>query len=409
MKRILLLFCFFPLVCTNVYACGFCIDYQVDLAFPFFRLWAPVFLIWLIARLLFWLLGKLQKISLPLSYAKRPWHSLIIRIILFIVVSFFTLGSFLVPFALVILPSWFFSIFTCFKKLRPIFPKHILQKIFLTFQGLVICALILLVPYSQTLPNSTEWLLKKLDHPHLSGPIKERLIAQGEKAIPGIKAMINSFDETNMRSREVYSNLMPVVRGIGNPELAKPVSVIFNRIQYKDDLYFDAVIIESAKTICALDKTLALETVLPKFIEVGKAISLAKTNQLDIFLGLSHSLFKTNDPNIRMQVLDILLNKLDDFGQVEVDFSDNNTEKDMRIISIRSKLIKEIIPLSDSEAFKRALTDENMNGVLAETKYFARDLERSIMKDLGSPDYGRDEQAYRKWWQENKEKILKPQ
>ncbi|MFH1778201.1 MAG: hypothetical protein ABH952_11705 [Candidatus Omnitrophota bacterium] len=422
---------------TKSFACGGCADYRLDAGLPFLRLWMPIFLIWLIGRLLFWLIGKFKNISLPLTYSKQPWSSLIKRIILFVVIFVFTAGSITLPFLLIILPTLFLSISTSFKKLKQISPKHILQKTFLIFQWGILATLILLIPYSIILCNSPKWLLERLRYPPFfpeSIKIEKRLIAQGKKAIPEIKAFIENFDEKSSRSRNVYSSLMSIVRQLGDASLAIPVADVFNRIQYENDIYFDDVIVESAKTICVLDKKLAAEIIQEKIIDNFDEINLVSSK---VYSSLMPVVRQLGDTSLAIPVANVFnriqYKKNIYFVDVVIELAKTICVLDKKlaakvipekIIELKNdpeippvhflemfgSLIESVIRTKNQDVIRMVLSEENMDIIIENTKNIKyikiADSSRAVFKILGAPFYDKDSEAYKKWWQENKERIL---
>ncbi|MGA1867199.1 MAG: hypothetical protein ACMUJM_01505, partial [bacterium] len=243
---------------------------MLDWRFPFLRPLIPIFLIWLFIRIIFWIIGKICCQSIPLSSFKHPWLSPIIFIalaVLFIIVSANGMGSVLLPFLIVVIPSWSLAIYRSQKSIYSIPDKKTLQNLFLYLQWSIVAIIFIITIYSIVTFNSTRRLVKKLWHNSLSDPAIERLIKKGKEITSEITPLIEKFNEKNLDS-VTYINLLKVVREIHDPSIAPLVAKTFQNMQYIDKIYVDELFIESGKTLTILDKKIASKIIIQKFKEL---------------------------------------------------------------------------------------------------------------------------------------------
>ena len=163
---------------SHAYACGQCSDFLLDWFCPFLRPWLLLFLFWLLIRVIFWAIGKFTKQELPLTYSKRPSLSLVIRIGLVIGIMIFSMGSILAPSLLVIIPTWFFSLFLSQRKLYSVSNRGYLQNLFLYFQWAICILIVCIFVYSMVTFNSPERLNAKRSDPRNPRAAAERIAAE---------------------------------------------------------------------------------------------------------------------------------------------------------------------------------------------------------------------------------------
>jgi hypothetical protein len=162
----------------QAYACGQCADFLLDSYLPFLGPWLLLFWFWLMIRVVFWAIGKFTKQELPLTYSKRPALSLLIRIGLFIGILILTMASILAPSLLVIIPSWFFSLFLSQRKLYSVGNRGHLQNSFLYFQWAIFILIVGIFVNSMVTFNSPERLNALRNDPRNPRAAAERAVAE---------------------------------------------------------------------------------------------------------------------------------------------------------------------------------------------------------------------------------------
>jgi hypothetical protein len=250
------------------YSCGACVDYQLDWYLPFIK---PLFLIfsgWILFRFVFWIIGKATSKSIPLTFSKRPWLYNIGVVVIAIAVSMLSMGSVLLPFILVIVPACALAIYRSQRRFYSFRERGKLQSLFIYFQWATLIIAGFIVIHSIARFNSTDRLIRKLAYNSiLTMPAQQRLILKGKEIYPDVIPIVTNFNANNLRERNQYINLMNVIREIGEESISPMIAAKFRNIMYidgLDGLYMDDVFISSAKTLTALDKKIASETILQK-------------------------------------------------------------------------------------------------------------------------------------------------
>ena len=285
---IFLLFITCMLFPSLVYACGVCIDYQLDFWLPFLKILIPVFIAWLLIKIILRIIGKLTAVSIP-SFITGFRGLFIIG--LFIAVSYFSMISLLLPFLIVVIPSWFISIYKSQKKLYFVQDRKPLQNILIYSQWIVIAITLSSIIYSFATFTSTKRLLSKLDYlERLTLPAQKMLIEKGREISSEIIPLIEDFNVNTMNHRNQYLNLMKVVRGIDDPSLVPVVTAKFQGLEYIDDFYITEVLSETAKTLIVLDKTTGLEIILQKLKEIAANKDIDANDSENITNGLIESI-----------------------------------------------------------------------------------------------------------------------
>jgi len=286
-----------------VYACGVCIDYLLDFWLPFLKILIPIFIAWFLIKIILGIIGKFTAISIPFFITG---FSCLFIIGLFIAVSFFTMGSLLLPSLIVVLPSWFISVYKSQKKLYFVRDRKTLQNIFIYFHWLIISITLSATIYSFVTFTSTKRLLSKLDYSaSLTLPAQKMLIEKGREISSEIIPLIESFNFNTMIHRNQYINLMKVVRGIDDPSLAPVITAKFQELKYRDDVHITEIYTETAKTLMVLDKTIGLEIILQKLKEIAANKDIEARDYENIANGLIESISE-NDTKIIITSYQIL-------------------------------------------------------------------------------------------------------
>ncbi len=286
-----------------VYACGVCVDYQLDFLLPFLKILRPVFIAWFLISIILKIIGKFTAISIPFFITG---FSCLFIICLFIAVSFFTMGSLLLPFLTVVLPYWFISVYKSQKKLYSVRDRKTLQNIFIYFQWLIIFITLSATIYSFVTFNSAKRLLSKLDYSaSLTLTAQKRLIEKGREISSEIIPLIESFNFNTMSHSNQYINLMKVVREIGDPSLVPVITAKFQELKYIDDFHITEIYTETAKTLMVLDKTTGSEIILQKLKEIAANKDIKARDYENIANGLIESVSE-NDTQIIITSYQIL-------------------------------------------------------------------------------------------------------
>lgn len=295
---------FFIILTTGIfspraaYSCGVCVDYILDWRLPFLRPLILIFSVWILIKIVFWIIGKATTTSIPLTHSKRPWLTIIALVVILIAVWIFGMGSPLLPFLVVIIPSWFFAIYRSQRRMYSVQYRKKLQSLFIYFQWVTLSAIGFIVIHSIVSFNSTERLIRKLAYPKLTSPAQQRLISKGKEIYPEVIPIVVNFNEDNVRYRNKYINLMKVIREIDEPSIAFIIAEKFKNITYNDDIYIDEVFIESAKTLTALDEEIASEAILLKLKNLKKNEKIPSYQYRKIVDGLIESIAEIDNQTL---------------------------------------------------------------------------------------------------------------
>ena len=286
-----------------VYACGVCVDYQLDFLLPFLKILKPIFIIWLLIKIILGIIGRFTATSIPFFITR---FSLLFIVSLFIAASFLSMGSVLFPFLTIVIPSWFISVYKSQKKLYSVRDRKILQNIFVYFQWLIVLVTFSAMIYSFATFTSTKRLLKKLDYSsNFTLPAQKMLVRKGFKISSEIIQLVKNFNFNTMRHVDQFINLMKVIREINDPSLAPVINAKFQKLKYIDDFYITEIYTETAKTLIVLDKKNGPKIILQKLKEIADDKDINRYYYKNIANGLIESI-PENDIKIIVKSYQIL-------------------------------------------------------------------------------------------------------
>jgi len=410
MLKILILFVLSLFFTSSAYAGGADLDYIYDWKFPFLLAWYWILGIYVAGRLIFWFIGRDHKIPLPLTYSQRPWLALILRVTALGLVAFSWAGSRYQPFLIVILPCWFFWSFFALRDVRSKKKKKALHKAYIGFHVLIGLMMVAACLFSFATFDADKRLLRALayDNPALTRLSVERLISRGGKMGPAAMAFLKNFDGKPAHERHQFINLMKVLRRVPLREAAIPIGEILNDIDFcrfdRDPHYvhMEDVFAEGMATLAVLDKDLARHIATQRLKEVHRQERLAAFDLHKIYLTIIETLLQTNDPPGVDQILLGAIPQEINWLKNQIARIDPHEIAPGWYRSLWFDLTEIVIDSGHQQAREAVLTPQNMESILARTGFRAGgDAARRIMNKLGSPDFGRDESAYRQWWQEN--------
>jgi len=135
---------------TQAYACGLCVDSNIQMLFPFLLPWIFVFLIWALVSFVICIIAKILKKEIDFVHAKRPGLALFLRLIFFIGLAFVSLGSLLFPFLIFLTPLWLMGIYKRIKRAKSVPQSGKIFKLHYYFNWLTVLCLVGCVVYSYT-------------------------------------------------------------------------------------------------------------------------------------------------------------------------------------------------------------------------------------------------------------------
>jgi len=393
----------------TAYACGGCVDYGADFQMPFLVPLLRLFWIWLMLRLIFWGVGKSIKQSLPLTYSRRPWRSLLIRVVLFVGLSVLTLGSFLFPSLIVIIPSWAISVYTSQKKILAIIPKKPFHEFFLGFQWLTCLAVAVVLVYSMINTNSFSRIIKSLDSsPNFTRP-RQMMLSMWEDNVANIEKYIRNFKPQGYRSAQNFRELMRMISEKKDLRFVGAIEEMFRELKYVRSSSAEDAFESSAQALTELDKNLAAKLLPIKLNEVVSQNDVAPADLRDIVRTLAECIIATGNQAAISNLVSVFIPR-------QVAYLDENVRRQKQdyektaLSDLLSRLIILGIKSGDKDVLQKILSEQTVSFLFWQIRsgdILLRSNGEAVFRSLGSPEFETPElNKYEEWWQNNKKRIL---
>ena len=156
MKRLFMINIFIALFSpSQAFACGQCVDANLQMFFPFLIFWFMLFLFWAFVIFVICVIAKIRKNEIDFVHSEKPGRTLFLRVIIFIGISLLSLGSLLFPILVLVAPLWFKSIRRRIKQGKAQQSKGKLLDFHYYFNWVTALLLVVIVVYSYVDYNST--------------------------------------------------------------------------------------------------------------------------------------------------------------------------------------------------------------------------------------------------------------
>lgn len=305
MKRkvlLFLLFLLFILYPKIIFACGLCMNYLMDLYFPFFRYWSYTIGTWFLICIIFWVLSSYKKIEIPFKLKKQEFIIIVILVVvspLFILVMGIWLSIAIIsPFCI----YWMYRFFR-YKYRMKLIPIQHMFKYFNFFSLIVIFCLLL---YSYVDFMNTDRLMGKLDH-WLSCHVVNLLTKKNEiEVVPRINPIVEAYDISNYRSKRKLLHCILILKHFKSKSSASAIeSVLLRKTDYHGyDGDINRILLESAKAYAMIEREKSREVILKKFSGIVNKYDANKYTVREVLEELLEAAFLTGDTNTKHDYLE---------------------------------------------------------------------------------------------------------